>query len=121
MRTLLLSALFLPNIVFSQLEILEEKPRFVTVTHKECEVREVYVENKLGGSIVGGIIGGLIGKQVGNGSGKDIATIAGTIAGANIGRTRTENNGELQYKEICRDVEKRVQKGKYAMISINQM
>ena len=61
MRLLLLVILLLPSLGFSQIEIISEKPRYVTVTHRECEMREVYVENRLSSSILGGIIGAAIG------------------------------------------------------------
>ena len=40
----------------------------MSVTQKECEKREVYVENSLEGSLIGDLIGGLIGNQFGGGS-----------------------------------------------------
>ena len=83
---------------FAQIEIVSEKPKYVMVTQKECEIKEVYVENSLGGSIVGGVIG---------------ATIVGAITGANVGRTRAENNGRIKQRQICRDVQVQVQRGKY--------
>ena len=113
MRTLLLAALLTPTFAFAQIEIVSEKPRYVSVTQKECETREVYVENSLGGSIVGGVIGAAIGNQIGGGSGKDIATVVGAITGANVGRTRAENNGRIEQRQICRDVQVQVQRGKY--------
>lgn len=113
MRTLLLAVLLAPTLAFAQIEIVSEKPRYVSVTQKECETKEVYVENSLGGSIVGGVIGAAIGNQIGGGSGKDIATVVGAITGANVGRTRAENNGRIEQRQICRDVEVQVQRGKY--------
>lgn len=113
MRSLLLAALLAPTLSFAQVEIVSEKPRYVSVTQKECETREVYVENSLGGSIVGGVIGAAIGNQIGGGSGKDIATVVGAITGANVGRTRAENNGRIEQRQICRDVQIQVQRGKY--------
>ena len=113
MRSLLLAALLAPTLAFAQVEIVSEKPRYVSVTQKECETREVYVENSLGGSIVGGVIGAAIGNQIGGGSGKDIATVVGAITGANVGRTRAENNGRIEQRQICRDVQVQVQRGKY--------
>ena len=113
MRSLLLAALLAPTFAFAQIEIVSEKPRYVSVTQKECESREVYVENSLGGSIVGGVIGAAIGNQIGGGSGKDIATVVGAITGANVGRTRAENNGRIEQRQICRDVQVQVQRGKY--------
>lgn len=113
MRSLLLAALLAPTLSFAQVEIVSEKPRYVSVTQKECETREVYVENSLGGSIVGGVIGAAIGNQIGGGSGKDIATVVGAITGANVGRTRAENNGRIEQRQICRDVQVQVQRGKY--------
>jgi uncharacterized protein YcfJ len=113
MRTLLLAVLLAPTLAFAQIEIVSEKPRYVSVTQKECETKEVYVENSLGGSIVGGVIGAAIGNQIGGGSGKDIATVVGAITGANVGRTRAENNGRIEQRQICRDVQVQVQRGKY--------
>ena len=113
MRTLLLAVLLAPTLAFAQIEIVSEKPRYVSVTQKECETKEVYVENSLGGSIVGGVIGAAIGNQIGGGSGKDIATVVCAITGANVGRTRAENNGRIEQRQICRDVEVQVQRGKY--------
>ena len=113
MRALLFIAALVPSITFAQIEIVSEKPRYVSVTQKECETKEVYVENSLGGSIVGGVIGAAIGNQIGGGSGKDIATVVGAITGANVGRTRAENNGRIEQRQICRDVQVQVQRGKY--------
>ena len=98
---------------FSQIEIVSEKPKYVMVTQKECEIKEVYVENSLGGSIVGGVIGAAIGNEIGGGSGRKIATVVGAITGANLGRTRAENNGRIEQRQICRDVQVQVQRGKY--------
>jgi uncharacterized protein YcfJ len=113
MRLLLLALLLIPSFTFAQITIVSETPRYVTVTQRECEMREVYVENKLGGSLLGGIIGAAIGNQIGGGSGKDIATVVGAITGANVGRTRAENNGRIEQRQICRDVQVQVQRGKY--------
>ena len=98
---------------FAQIEIVSEKPKYVMVTQKECEIKEVYVENSLGGSIVGGVIGAAIGNEIGGGSGRKIATVVGAITGANLGRTRAENNGRIEQRQICRDVQVQVQRGKY--------
>jgi uncharacterized protein YcfJ len=113
MKTLLAIALLLPSIAFAQVEIVSEKPHYVMVTQKECEYQDVYVENSLGGSIVGGLIGAAIGNQIGGGSGKDIATVVGAITGSNVGRTRAERNGRIEKRQICRDVQVQVQRGKY--------
>jgi uncharacterized protein YcfJ len=113
MKTLLAIALLLPSIAFAQVEIVSEKPHYVMVTQKECEYQDVYVENSLGGSIVGGLIGAAIGNQIGGGSGKDIATVVGAITGSNVGRTRAENNARIEKRQICRDVQVQVQRGKY--------
>lgn len=117
MRLLLLALLLIPSFTFAQITIVSETPRYVTVTQRECEMREVYVENKLGGSLLGGIIGAAIGNQIGGGSGKDIATVLGAITGTNVGRTRAENRGRIEYREICQNVETQVQKGKYVTMS----
>ena len=98
---------------FAQIEIVTEKPHYVMVTQKECEYQDVYVENSLGGSIVGGVIGAAIGNEIGGGSGRKIATVVGAITGANVGRTRAENNGRIEQRQICRDVQVQVQRGKY--------
>ena len=98
---------------FAQIEVVSEKPKYVMVTQKECEIKEVYVENSLGGSIVGGVIGAAIGNEIGGGSGRKIATVVGAITGANVGRTRAENNGRIEQRQICRDVQVQVQRGKY--------
>lgn len=98
---------------FAQIEIVSEKPKYVMITQQECEYQDVYVENSLGGSIIGGVIGAAIGNQIGGGSGKDIATIVGAITGANVGRTRAENNGRIEQRQVCRDVQVQVQRGKY--------
>jgi len=113
MRTLLFIAALVPSIAFSQVEIVSEKPHYVMVTQKECEYQDVYVENSLGGSIVGGVIGAAIGNEVGGGSGRKIATVVGAITGANVGRTRAERNGRIEQRQICRDVQIQVQRGKY--------
>jgi uncharacterized protein YcfJ len=113
MRTLLFIAALVPSIAFAQIEIVSEKPHYVMVTQKECEYKEVYVENSVGGSIIGGLIGAAIGNEIGGGSGKKIATVAGAITGANVGRTRAENNGRIEQRQICRDVQIQVQRGKY--------
>tara|TARA_R110000764_G_scaffold129881_1_gene217635 strand:- start:53 stop:439 length:387 start_codon:yes stop_codon:yes gene_type:complete len=113
MRTLLLAVLLAPTLAFAQIEIVSEKPKYVMVTQKECEYQDVYVENSLGGSIIGGVLGAAIGNQIGGGSGKDIATIVGAITGTNVGRTRAENNGRIEQRQICRDVQVQVQRGKY--------
>lgn len=117
MRLLLLVILLFPSIGFSNIEIISEKPRYITVTHRECEMKEVYVENGLSNSIIGGIIGAAIGSQIGGGSGKDIATVIGAITGTNVARTRSANRGRIEYREVCRDVETQVQKGKYVTMS----
>ena len=98
---------------FAQIEIVTEKPHYVMVTQRECEYQDVYVENSLGGSIVGGVIGAAIGNEIGGGSGRKIATVVGAITGANVGRTRAENNGRIEQRQICRDVQVQVQRGKY--------
>ena len=113
MRTLLFIAGLVPSIAFSQVEIVSEKPHYVMVTQKECEYQDVYVENSLGGSIVGGVIGAAIGNEIGGGSGRKIATVVGAITGANVGRTRAERNGRIEQRQICRDVQIQVQRGKY--------
>jgi len=113
MRTLLFIAALVPSIAFSQVEIVSEKPHYVMVTQKECEYQDVYVENTLGGSIVGGVIGAAIGNEIGGGSGRKIATVVGAITGANVGRTRAERNGRIEQRQICRDVQIQVQRGKY--------
>jgi outer membrane lipoprotein SlyB len=113
MRTLLFIAALVPSIAFSQVEIVSEKPHYVMVTQKECEYQDVYVENSLGGSIVGGVIGAAIGNEIGGGSGRKIATVVGAITGANVGRTRAENNGRIEQRQFCRDVQVQVQRGKY--------
>ena len=119
MRSILLAAVLLPSVAFAQLELVSVKPRFVTVTHQECEVQEVYVENTTGASIVGGVIGAAIGNEIGGGSGRKIATVAGAITGANIGRTQAEKNGRLEYRNVCRDVQVQVQRGEYVTIRYN--
>ena len=113
MRSLVLAAALLPTLAFGQIEIVSERPHYVMVTQQECETREVYVENTTGASIVGGVIGAAIGNQIGGGSGRDIATVVGAITGANVGRTRAQNNGRIEYRNICRDVQIQVQRGKY--------
>ena len=119
MRTLLLAALLAPTLAFAQIEIVSEKPRYVSVTQKECETKEVYVENSLGGSIVGGVIGAAIGNEIGGGSGRKIATVVGAITGANVGRTRAENNGRIEQRQICRDVQVQEQRGEYVTMRYN--
>src|SRR6056300_340167 len=113
MRTLLFIAALVPSIAFAQIEIVSKRPYYVTVTRQECETREVYVENTTGASIVGGVIGAAIGNQIGGGSGKDIATVVGAITGANVGRTRAQNNGRIEYRNICRDVQVQEERGEY--------
>ena len=78
-------------------------------------MREVYLEIPLGNSL----IGGLIGKQIGGGSGKEIATVLGAIAGTSIGRTYSENTGNLQMREICRDVVTEIKKGKFVTLRVD--
>ena len=118
MRLSLCSVVFISNIAHSQVEIVSERDRFVSVTQKECEMREVYVENSLGNSLIGGLLGGLIGNQIGGGSGKEIATVLGAITGTNIGRTHSENTGNLQMREICRDVVTEIKKGKFVTLRV---
>ena len=118
MRLSLFSVVFISNIAHSQVEIVSERDRFVSVTQKECEMREVYVENSLGNSLIGGLLGGLIGNQIGGGSGKEIATVLGAITGTNIGRTHSENTGNLQMREICRDVVTEIKKGKFVTLRV---
>lgn len=98
---------------FAQIELVSEKPKYVMVTQKECEYQDVYVENSLGVSIVGGVIGAAIGNEIGGGSGRKIATVVGAITGANVGRTRAENNSRIEQRQVCRDVQVQVQRGKY--------
>ena len=119
MRLLLFSMMFLSNFTYSQVDIVSERDRFVTVTQKECEMREVYVENSLGNSLIGGLLGGLIGKQIGGGSGKEIATVLGAIAGTNIGRNHSENTGNLQMREVCRDVVTEIKRGKLVTLRVD--
>ena len=119
MRTLLFIAALVPSIAFAQIEIVSKRPHYVTVTRQECETREVYVENTTGASIVGGVIGAAIGNQIGGGSGKDIATVVGAITGANVGRTRAQNNGRIEYRNICRDVQVQEQRGEYVTMRYN--
>ena len=78
-------------------------------------MREVYLEIPLGNSL----IGGLIGKQIGGGSRKEIATVLGAIAGTNIGRTYSENTGNLQIRETCRDVVREIKRGKLVTLRID--
>lgn len=113
MKILVLIAALVPSLALSQIEIVSEKPKYVMVTQQECETREVYVENSLGSSIVGGVIGAAIGNEIGGGSGRKIATVVGAITGANVGRTRAQNKGRMEYRNICRDVQVQVQRGKY--------
>lgn len=113
MRSLVLAAALLPTLAFGQIEIVSERPNYVMVTQQECETREVYVENSAGASIIGGVIGAAIGNEIGGGSGRKIATVVGAITGANVGRTRAQNNGRIEYRNICRDVQVQVQRGKY--------
>ena len=98
---------------FAQIELVSEKPKYFMVTQKECEYQDVYVENSLGVSIVGGVIGAAIGNEIGGGSGRKIATVVGAITGANVGRTRAENNSRIEQRQVCRDVQVQVQRGKY--------
>ena len=119
MRFSLLLMVFVSNIAHSEIEIVSERDRFVSVTQKECEMREVYVENSLGNSLIGGLIGGLIGNQIGGGSGKEIATVLGAITGTNIGRNHSENTGNLQMREVCRDVVTEIKKGKFVTLRVN--
>ena len=110
---LTLSLFFLmPGYVFSQIQIVSESPRFITVIQEECEIREVYMDSQIGGSLFGGLIGGLIGKQIGGGSGKEIATVLGAIVGTNVARTRSGEIKRTQYREFCENVETQIQKGK---------
>ena len=113
MRSLVLAAALLPTLAFGQIEIVSERPHYVMVTQQECETREVYVENTTGSSIIGGVIGAAIGNEIGGGSGRKIATVVGAITGANVGRTRAQNNGRIEYRNVCRDVQVQVQRGKY--------
>lgn len=113
MRVLLFIAALVPSIAFAQIEFVSSRPHYVMLTQQECEAREVYVENTTGASIVGGVIGAAIGNQIGGGSGKDIATVVGAITGANVGRTRAQNNGRIEYRNVCRDVQVQVQRGEY--------
>ena len=99
MRFSLFLMVFLSTIAHSEVEIVSERDRFVSVTQQECEMRQIYVES-LGDSLIGGLLGGLIGKQIGGGSGKEIATVLGAITGMNLGRTYSENSGNLQIREI---------------------
>lgn len=119
MKAILLFALLIPSVALAQIELISVTPRYVTVTHKECETKEVYVENSLGGSIVGGVIGAAIGNEIGGGSGKKIATVVGAITGANVGRTRAENNGRIESRQICRNVQRQVQRGEYLTFRYN--
>jgi len=115
MRFSLFLMVFLSNIAHSEVEIVSERDRFVSVTQQECEMREVYVENSLGNSL----IGELIGKQIGGGSGKEIATVLGTITGTNIGRNHSENTGNLQMREVCRDVVTEIKRGKLVTLRVD--
>ena len=119
MRFSLFLMVFLSNIAHSEVEIVSERDRFVSVTQQECEMREVYVENSLGNSLIGELLGGLIGKQIGGGSAKEIATVLGAIAGTNIGRNHSENTGNLQMREICRDVVKEIKRGKFVTLRVD--
>ena len=119
MRFSLFLMVFLSNIAHTEIEIVSERDRFVSVTQQECEMREVYIENSLGNSLIGGLLGGLIGKQIGGGSGKEIATVLGTITGAKLGRTHSENTGNLQIREICRDVVREIKRGKLVTLRID--
>ena len=105
MRFSLFLMVFLSNIAHSEVEIVSERDRFVSVTQEECELREVYVENSLGNSLISVITGDFIGNQISGGSGKEIATVLGAIIGTNIGRTHSENTGILQMREICNNKE----------------
>lgn len=112
MRSLILAVALLPTLAFG-IEIVSKRPHYVMVTQQECETREVYVENSAGSSLIGGIIGAAIGNEIGGGSGRKIATVVGAITGANVGRTRAQNNGRIEYRNVCRDVQVQVQRGEY--------
>ena len=118
MRFSLFLMVFLSTIAHSEVEIVSERDRFVSVTQQECEMRQIYVES-LGDSLIGGLLGGFIGKQIGGGSGKEIATLLGAITGTNLVRTYSENSGNLQIREICRDVVREIKKGKFVTLRID--
>ena len=61
----------------------------------------------------------MIGNQIGGGSGKDIATVLGTITGTNLGRTHSENTGNLQVREICQDVVREIKRGKFLTLRVD--
>lgn len=119
MKALLFIAALVPSIAFAQIEIVSKRPYYVMVTQQECEIQEVYVENSLGGSIVGGVIGAAIGNEIGGGSGRKIATVVGAITGANVGRTRAQNNGRIEQRQVCRDVQVQEQRGEYVTMRYN--
>ena len=84
MRFSLFLMVFLSNIAHSEVEIVSERDRFVSVTQEECELREVYVENSLGNSLISVITGDFIGNQISGGSGKEIATVLGAIRDSSL-------------------------------------
>ena len=43
----------------------------------------------------------------------------GGIAGTNIGRNHSENTGNLQIREICRDVVTEIKQGKFVTLRID--
>ena len=73
------------------------------------------MENSLGGSL----IGGMMGNQIGGGSGKEITTVLEAIAGTNIGRSHSENTGNLQIREICRNVVTEIKRGKLVTLRVD--
>ena len=58
-------------------------------------------------------------EQIGGSSGKETATVLGTITGTNLGRTHSENTGNLQIREICRDVVREIKRGKLVTLRID--
>ena len=84
----------------------------------KVKLREVYVENLLEGSLIGGVIAGVIGKQIKGGSGKEIASVQRANTETNHDRTYTRTTGNLQIREVCRDVVKEIQKGKYVTLGV---
>ena len=117
MKKLLLLSLLFPTLAFANIRVISEVPRTVTIYQKQCELKQVLVDNQTRNGILGGLLGAAIGTQIGGGSGRDIATVVGAISGSNIARSRTQER--LEYRNICTEVPVTIEAGKIVTFEYN--
>ena len=127
MKLLLLAGLLTSSAYAdSTVEYVSSQPNYVYVNQEQCEMREVFVENRNSGrlfrsDLLGGAIGAALGNEIGGGSGRRIATATSALIGANVARNISSRNssGTTQYRNVCRNVRVQVQQGKLVTVRID--